>query len=316
LDNLETQADNLDSRTNVVETRTDNVETRAGSLETRTTGVEGRTTAVETKSNDNATAIGKKVDTTVTGKTVLNGGIDLKGTTNGLTQTVALTDPVWQGIIKPETGTYSMAMGRFVGGSDKIELRSYMDSLTIRTGRQAGNTNSDLNLITNDTSTAGVSADINLQARGGSIKLNPNYIAGNGLNVNLNSASMPTITSQNTAISNIQLKFGSTTLQVRDAGDTVFQGMVASAFTVNSEREYKKGIRSFSDSVLNQIRETPVRKYKLNQDQDDDPERIGLIRDESPEQITKDDTIDLYQMCSMLWRAVQELTNKVEELSL
>ena len=64
---------------------------------------------------------------------------------------------------------------------------------------------------------------------------------------------------------------------------------------------------------MEKIKKTPVRKYNLKADQ---TEQVGLIYDEAPEELRSKDgeTLQLYDTISYLWKAVQELTAKVEAL--
>jgi hypothetical protein len=89
------------------------------------------------------------------------------------------------------------------------------------------------------------------------------------------------------------------------------------AFNVTSDASYKNVSDEMKESALDQVKKTKVRKYHLKGiDKDTDPERIGLIRDEAPAQIhANDEQIDLYQMCALLWKSVQELSDQVAALS-
>jgi transposase len=89
-----------------------------------------------------------------------------------------------------------------------------------------------------------------------------------------------------------------------------------SAFNVTSDSSYKNVIEEMKESALDLVKRTKVKKYHLkNQDKDTDPKRIGLIREEAPEQIhANDEQIDLYQMASLLWKSVQELSDKLDQV--
>jgi hypothetical protein len=240
--------------------------------------------------------------------------INFNGTLNAM---VSILDPatngIWWGIMQ-DPNTYNMAIGRFVTGSKAIELRSYFDNLTLRTGRSSAATSADLNIITNDQVVAGISADINLMPRG-SIHLSPNNggTKTNGLECLLTvTGGFPAFRSINTAVSNYMLKFASNGVHSRDSQDTVFAPFYGSAFNVSSAGEFKDNIVDYQDSALEQIKKTKVRKYKLKEDDPTTPDRIGLIREEAPAQLhAEDDTLDLYQMVSLLWKSVQELSAQV-----
>lgn len=93
----------------------------------------------------------------------------------------------------------------------------------------------------------------------------------------------------------------------------------ASAFTVASSRDYKKNIEEYTGDALELVNGTRVTQYNLNdEDENVDYKRVGLIVQESPLEIINfdgGDSIDLYEMASILWKSVQELDakNKVLE---
>ncbi len=253
----------------------------------------------------------------VTNSQTVGGQLKVTGATNGIiTQVDPATNGSWFGVMQDAT-YYNLAMGRFATGSKAIEIRSYFDALTIRTGRSNLNTNADFNVITNDQVAAGVSAKIQLMARD-VINICPQNggLNTNGIQALLSATgSFPTFKSINTGISNTSLKFASNGIHSKTADDASFQPFYASAFNVGSDMRFKDDVQDFEESALDHVKATKVRKYKLKTDRADDPERIGLIRQESPKQIQGDeDTLDLYQMCSMLWKAVQELSDQVATL--
>ena len=89
-----------------------------------------------------------------------------------------------------------------------------------------------------------------------------------------------------------------------------------SAFNVTSDASYKNVESEMKESALDQINQTKVKKYHLKGiDKDTDPQRIGLIRDEAPAQIhANDEQIDLYQMCALLWKGLQEVSAELASL--
>lgn len=242
--------------------------------------------------------------------------INGSGTFNAI---VSIQDPAnvcWWGIMQDAT-LYNLAFGRFTAGSKKIEIRSYYDDLTIRTGRATGATSADFNVITNDAVNAGISSNINLMPRN-AIRLSPNNAGANtqGLECLLVIATgQPAFRSINTGVSNMMLKWASNGLHARDHDDTVFEPFFGSAFNVSSHRKFKENIREFSDSVLEKVKNTPIRKYKMKEAKNN-TEQIGLVFDEAPEELRSDDgeTLQLYKTVSYLWKAVQELTAEVEAL--
>lgn len=240
----------------------------------------------------------------------------ITGATNSLIQELdPATNGAWFGIMQDDT-YYNLALGRFVTGSKAIEMRSYFDNLTFRTGRSATATSADMNFITNDQVVAGISQNINLMPRG-VVNISPNNggTNNNGVQCILNAAGQPVFKSINAAIANSSLKWGSVGLYVRDQNDVNYTPIYSSAFNVASDVAFKTDIADYSESALDHINKTKVRKYKLKNEDPKSPDRIGLIRDEAPEQLqAEDSTLDVYQMCSMLWKAVQELTEQVQQL--
>lgn len=88
----------------------------------------------------------------------------------------------------------------------------------------------------------------------------------------------------------------------------------ASAFTVSSSRDVKKNIEDWAGDALKLVNGTRVAEYHLKDENEDfDYKRIGLIVQESPIEIINfngGDSIDLYEMTSLLWKSVQELDAK------
>lgn len=105
-------------------------------------------------------------------------------------------------------------------------------------------------------------------------------------------------------------------IQVRDHYDSNYAPIAASAFNTASKREYKKNFERFADNALHLVNTTPVYRYHLISDLDEEFKRTGLILDESPAEIIDltGEGIDTYQMTSLLWKAVQELSSEVEKL--
>ncbi|MCI8623743.1 MAG: hypothetical protein HFG26_08785 [Provencibacterium sp.] len=95
---------------------------------------------------------------------------------------------------------------------------------------------------------------------------------------------------------------------------------------VHSDRSLKKDISEFQESALIKISKTKVYKYHLKSTKSSPNIQLkshrlnmGLIFDEAPVEIkfdigSKSKGIDLYAMCSMLWKGVQELTERIERL--
>jgi len=123
-----------------------------------------------------------------------------------------------------------------------------------------------------------------------------------------------------------------TRLEARWWDDSGFVQFAAANVNLSSDETLKEDIVVLDkSSLLSEIKKTPVSKYRRKHTPDDPsgkkgkkaninaPEEIGLIAQQAPEQIrgTASDgtlTVDLYQMASMLWGAVQELSDKIEQL--
>ena len=90
----------------------------------------------------------------------------------------------------------------------------------------------------------------------------------------------------------------------------------ASGVALTSNRDKKKNIEDYIESALHEICTTPIRKYHLNDDLDNELKRIGIIVQEAPLNAIdlSGEGVDLYQMITMSWKAIQELNNKVKDL--
>lgn len=103
------------------------------------------------------------------------------------------------------------------------------------------------------------------------------------------------------------------------SGQTLtYKPIRASAFTVASSRDVKKNIEDWTGDALKLVNGTRVTEYHLKDENEEiDYKRIGLIVQESPLEIINfigGDSIDLYEMASILWKSVQELDAKNKAL--
>lgn len=85
-----------------------------------------------------------------------------------------------------------------------------------------------------------------------------------------------------------------------------------------SLEKLKKNIE-LSDNCLEDIKNADIYKYNLKCEEDSEKKHYGFIigkNRNTPEKVIADtgDGIDTYSMISVLWKGVQELTEKVEEL--
>ena len=90
----------------------------------------------------------------------------------------------------------------------------------------------------------------------------------------------------------------------------------ANGVALTSNRDAKKNIEDYTESALNEICTTPIRQYHLKTDLDEELKRIGIIVQEAPLNSIdlKGECIDLYQMVTMSWKAIQELKNENDKL--
>ncbi|KIL46922.1 hypothetical protein KP77_24900 [Jeotgalibacillus alimentarius] len=143
---------------------------------------------------------------------------------------------------------------------------------------------------------------------GSTVELNP---SGSGLLRVLSAGSNTLIQHQ---YSGAAIKLLSDEVHIRNGSDTGYRSIHASAFTEVSNREYKKNIEIADMQALDGVISTQVHSYHHIDDLDNEFKRIGLIVDEAPAEVVSLDGvgIDMYHMVSYLWRAIQELYEKVE----
>ena len=90
----------------------------------------------------------------------------------------------------------------------------------------------------------------------------------------------------------------------------------ASGVALTSNRDKKKNIENYTESALSEICSTPIRQYHLKGDLDDEIKRIGIILQEAPLNAIdlRGEGVDLYQMVTMSWKAIQELKEEINIL--
>jgi phage minor structural protein len=113
------------------------------------------------------------------------------------------------------------------------------------------------------------------------------------------------------------LKWTSTGFQIRTSSDSALASIQASAFSTTSLREFKDDIVPIGRTI-DKIRKTPVYDYVRTETEEgrENTRQVGVLHDEAPDDIKdSEETIDLYSMTSLLWKAVQELSDVVETLS-
>ena len=111
-------------------------------------------------------------------------------------------------------------------------------------------------------------------------------------------------------------KSGTTYVNLRAYNLCAQNAVYANGVNVSSDRERKRDIELYSTDALNEICTTPVYTYHLDTDLDEEVKRIGIIMQEAPLDAIdlSGKGVDLYQMVTMLWRAVQQQQEMINEL--
>ncbi|AGY48494.1 tail protein [Bacillus phage Spock] len=99
--------------------------------------------------------------------------------------------------------------------------------------------------------------------------------------------------------------------------DNTGWGNVYGNWVAPSSESYKKDISVFDDSALSYINSVKPVRYQYNEQSEKDPYTLGLIAEESPDLILSANGkgINSYSMMTLLWKAVQELDGKVENIN-
>jgi len=108
---------------------------------------------------------------------------------------------------------------------------------------------------------------------------------------------------------------GGPELQSRNGADTAYGDFRGDdfwgvTFTPSSARATKRDIEAPTGRVLDLVTDTPVYRYRHNSDPASRTKRWGLMAEEAPEGLRHKEGVDLYAMVSLLWRAVQELSER------
>lgn len=114
---------------------------------------------------------------------------------------------------------------------------------------------------------------------------------------------------------NGMFKFILNTIQARNAADTAYIPIHASAFTVASEREMKMNISNIEDNALDKVCATQVYTFQYKETEDNQL-NIGVMANEAPKEVLTPDgkRVSLNNMVGMVWKAVQELNQKVDSI--
>lgn len=94
---------------------------------------------------------------------------------------------------------------------------------------------------------------------------------------------------------------------------------VGKAFNTSSLEEYKKNISLFEENALDIVKNAEIYTYNYKVEEDDEHKHIGFVIGEkykTPKQLIGEtgDSIESYSMSSIMWKALQELIDKVEKM--
>jgi Chaperone of endosialidase len=110
------------------------------------------------------------------------------------------------------------------------------------------------------------------------------------------------------------------------AGDSTFRiesvtggpaNLIVATINGSSDRKMKKNIKEVTAPALNLIKETKIYNYHFDEeDETEVPARTGVLADEAPKEIVGDNqkSINLYNMISLAWKAIQELSDEISAL--
>lgn len=96
-------------------------------------------------------------------------------------------------------------------------------------------------------------------------------------------------------------------------------GITTPNVTQTSLEETKKNISKVEENALEIVKNAEIYNYNLKSEKDTDKKHYGFIIGEkykTPDQVVANsgEGIDIYSMCSILWKAVQEQQKEIEEL--
>lgn len=99
----------------------------------------------------------------------------------------------------------------------------------------------------------------------------------------------------------------------------VWGPIYANSFNNNSKEELKKNIKKLDNNILEEIKNSEIYEFNYKTEKDTDKKHIGFIIGEkykTPEYVIAKDgkSIDTYSMESILWKAIQEQQEIIEQL--
>ena len=93
---------------------------------------------------------------------------------------------------------------------------------------------------------------------------------------------------------------------------------IASAWNTFSSRNYKKDIEPLTDEdyrdALTKILKTPVFRYRYRREPEQAKQRIGLIAEESPAEISDGDSIGLMRYIDLLHAALKAQHKELQKV--
>ena len=125
-----------------------------------------------------------------------------------------------------------------------------------------------------------------------------------------------TYPSQPTSYADLRLKKLVAHDMVYSHGEVRGAKVYANGVQLTSDRNKKRDIEDYTEDALYEICTTPIRTYHLDGDLDEEIKRIGIIMQEAPLNAVDigGEGVDLYQMLTMSWKAIQQLKEESDLL--
>ena len=121
------------------------------------------------------------------------------------------------------------------------------------------------------------------------------------------------ITLGGNATNDITLRAG-TSAYIRCIGD-----MYANEYNYNSLEKFKKNISKVNIDALNIVKNAELYEFNYKTESENSRKHIGFIIGDSyktPNEVIANNSegINVYNMCSVLWKAVQEMSEEIKQL--
>jgi phage minor structural protein len=191
--------------------------------------------------------------------------------------------------------------GRIINRQDnQLQLGAYgmYDSTTNR---------AQINLLTSSPN----ADDSGVQQRGAmNYYMNPTD-KGNGLGIRLYGNQILAIDESRKSKMLYLSPYAGGQVRITSRDKSTYYDICAANFKVSSQRKFKKNIKPLEDGALDIVKKTKIRQYEKN-----GTSEIGVITDEADDSILTDDKkfVSIYDYTSILYKAVQELSQEVEDL--